>query len=237
MTLLKRLWPLLLLAALFAAIFATGLNRYLTLETLRTHEEGLTAAVRAHFLTSLVAFVAIYALATTASIPGASILTLSGGFLFGTWVGGVATVIGATIGAVALYYVIRSALGETLLRRIEAKNPTFRGLVDGVRANAFSYILSLRLIPFAPFWLVNAAAGLAQAPVGAYALATFLGIMPATFIYAGVGSGLHAVFARGEKADLTILLEPRVYGPLLGLALLALLPALVRRLRTRRAAA
>jgi uncharacterized membrane protein YdjX (TVP38/TMEM64 family) len=140
--------------------------------------------------------------ATAVSLPGGLVLTLAGGFLFGTWLGGAATVIGATIGAILVFYAVRTSFGESLRRRAEASGGRLKTIIDGVAAGAFGYILTLRLIPIMPFWFVNVAAGLAHAPTGAYALATLIGILPATFIYSGIGAGIGELVARGETPNL-----------------------------------
>ena len=106
-------------------------------------------------------------------------------------------------------------------------------MIDGVEAGAFGYILTLRLIPLAPFWLVNVAAALAGAPLRAYAVATLLGIMPATFIYSGIGAGIGSVVARGRTPNLGVIFEPRILLPLVALGLLSLATTLFQRFRAR----
>ena len=230
----KRLWPLAVLGLLFAAAVFSGATRYLNLQTLHAHEAVLRSFIGEHLLLSLVVFMAAYAASTAASLPGASILTLAGGFLFGTWVGGAATVAGATVGAVLVFYAVRTSLGETLRGKAERDGGRLKAMMDGIRDGAFGYILTLRLMPIAPFWLVNVAAGAAHAPVRAYALATFLGIMPATFIFSGIGAGLGAVLARGGEPDLHAFAQPAVILPLAALGLLSLGTTLVRGHLTRR---
>jgi uncharacterized membrane protein YdjX (TVP38/TMEM64 family) len=231
---LGRIWPLLLIAVVIGAVFATGANRWLSLDALREHDAQLHAYVDVHPILSLAAFVAIYVVATAAYLPGASILTIAGGFLFGTWVGGSATVVGATLGALGAYWLVRTALGEPLRHKAEQSPGALQKIAEGIRKDAFAYTLSLRLIPAVPFWLLNAAAGLVSAPVRPYTLATLIGIMPATFIYSGIGAGLGQLFRAGRRPDLSIIFEPHVLYPLIGLGLLSLIPAIVRRLRGRK---
>lgn len=225
---LKRLWPLAVLGLLIAAIALSGVTRYLNLQALQTHEAVLRGFIDQHLLVSLAVFMAVYAASTAASLPGASILTLAGGFLFGTWVGGTATVVGATVGAVLVFYAVRTSLGEALRGKAERDGGRLKSMMDGIRDGAFGYILTLRLMPIAPFWLVNVAAGAAHAPVRAYTLATFLGIMPATFIFSGIGAGLGAVLARGGEPDLHVFTQPAVVLPLAALGLLSLVTTLAR---------
>jgi uncharacterized membrane protein YdjX (TVP38/TMEM64 family) len=106
--------------------------------------------------------------------------------------------------------------------------------MDGLQQGAFGYILTLRLIPLFPFWLVNIACALAHAPLRAYTLATLLGILPATFIYSGIGAGLGAVIRQGGQPDLGIILKPEILGPLLGLGLLSLGGTLYQRWSARK---
>jgi uncharacterized membrane protein YdjX (TVP38/TMEM64 family) len=228
---LKRFGPLVVLIAAVVAVFASGVTQYLNLEALQANEAALRDFIDANLILALLAFIGVYALATAVSLPGAVVLTLGGGYLFGTWVGGSATVVGATVGAILVFYVVRTSLGEALRARAEASGGTLKKVIDGVRQGAFGYILTLRLIPLAPFWLVNVAAALAHAPLRAYALATLLGIMPATFIYSGIGAGIGALVARGETPDLGVIFEPRVLLPLVALGLLSLGTTLYQRRR------
>lgn len=226
---IKRFLPLVVLIVAVIAIFASGVGRYLNLEVLQTHETALRGFVDDNLILALLAFVGVYALATAVSFPGAVVLTLAGGYLFGTWIGGSATVVGATIGSILVFYVVQTSLGEALRAKAEADGGTLKKVIDGVRDGAFGYILTLRLIPVAPFWLVNVAAALANAPLKAYALATLFGIMPATFIYSGIGAGIGAVIARGETPDLGVIFEPKVLLPLVALGLLSLGTTLYQR--------
>ena len=233
MSKVKRFLPLVVLITAIVSVFASGVGRYLNLEALQTHEATLRGFVDDNLVLALLAFIAVYALATAVSFPGAVILTLAGGYLFGTWIGGTATVIGATVGSIMVFYVVQTSLGAALRAKAEADGGTLKKVIDGVRDGAFGYILTLRLIPVAPFWLVNVAAALANAPLRAYALATFFGIMPATFIYSGVGAGIGAVIESGETPNLGVIFEPGVLLPLIALGLLSLATTLYQRRRGR----
>ena len=225
---MRRWLPLAALVAALALVYATGLHRYLSLATLKEQREQLQTLVAAQPVVTAVAYVLVYAAAVALSLPGAIFLTLAGGFLFGTWLGGLLAVLGATAGAVAVFLIARTALGAGWRERA---GPWLRRMEAGFRADAFHYLLVLRLIPLFPFWLVNLVPAFLGVPLATFAAATFLGIIPATLIYAGVGSGLGVVLERGQDPDLGLVLEPRVLLPLLGLALLALLPVLHRRWR------
>jgi uncharacterized membrane protein YdjX (TVP38/TMEM64 family) len=227
----RRLWrwlPLALLVAALALVFASGLHRYLSFETLREHRAALLAFVAARPLLAPLAFAALYVAVVALSVPGASILTITGGFLFGIWLGGALVVASATAGATILFLIARTTLGDSLRARA---GPWLRRMETGFRANALSYLLALRLLPLFPFWLVNLVPALLGVPLGTYVLGTALGIIPGSLVYAGVGNGLGAVFDQGGTPDLGIIFRPQVLGPILGLALLALLPALYRKYR------
>lgn len=225
---LKRFGPLAVIAGLVIAAWALGWTHYLNLQTIQQRLGEMKGLVAARPVTSALAFVAIYAVVTAASVPGTSLFTITGGYLFGTWLGGSLTVIAATVGALAAFQAARSAFGRTLRRKAESRAGMMKRISEGVHRNAFTYILSLWLLPFAPFWLVNIASGLADAPLGAYVAATLLGIIPAVFIYSAIGAGLGSAFAKGEGVSPGILAEPQILFPLIGLAVLGLATALFR---------
>jgi uncharacterized membrane protein YdjX (TVP38/TMEM64 family) len=227
---LRRSLPLLLLLAALGLVWATGAHEVLSLETLRRHRAFLLAFVAERPVTAAITYLLLYAGATALSVPGAVFLTLAGGFLFGTLRATGLVVVGATAGAVLLFLIARTALGEPLRARA---GPWLSKMADGFRADAFNYLLVLRLVPIFPFWLVNLVPALSGVPLSTFALATAIGIVPGSLVYASVGAGLGVVLERGEEPDLGLLFEPAVLLPLLGLAALALLPVARRRLRAR----
>ena len=166
---LKRYLPLALVALAMAAVFATGAHRQVSLETLVRHRMAIDAFIDAHSVAAVAAFMAVYIVVVALSIPGALFLTISGGILFGTLVGGAATVVSATIGATIIFLVARSACGESLIRRA---GPLACKLADGFRADAFSYLLFLRLVPAFPFFLVNLAPALVGVKLATFVTAT-----------------------------------------------------------------
>ncbi len=162
------------------------------------------------------------------SLPGGLVATLTGGFLFGTWLGGAATVIGATVGASILFLAAKTAFAD-LLR--DKAGPAIARMEEGFRQNAFSYLLFLRLVPVFPFWLVNLAPAFLGVTLRTFIGATFLGIIPGTFVFASLGNGLGAIFDAGGTPDLHLLRQPQIVGPLIALAVLSLLPVFIRRFR------
>lgn len=244
---------LLLLAAVvalaLAATWALGRGE-LSLEALLRHRAEIDAFVTAHGTLAVLAYLGLYIGTVALSLPGATILTVIGGFLFGLMLGGTVAVIGATIGATVIFLVARTALGEPLLRRA---GPRARLLAEGFRADAFNYLLFLRLVPAFPFFLVNLVPAFAGVRLGPFVAATALGVIPASFVYALAGTGLDSVIMAQKKtfdgclaagrADCRLAFDPRdvltpeLLGALVALGLLALVPVLVKRVRGRARAA
>ena len=222
----RRWLPLLALVAVAAGVYLSGLHHHLSMATLHEERVALEQFVADHPVIAPVLFVAIYAAATALSLPGALILTLAGGFLFGVVLGGLWSVLGATAGAVMVFQIARSAFGASWRQRA---GPWLQRMEAGFREDAFAYLLVLRLIPLFPFWLVNLVPAFLGVSLRTFTLASILGMIPAAFVYASAGSGLNAILERGDQPDLGLILEPKVLGPLLGLAVLVLLPVAYRR--------
>lgn len=229
---LRRFGPLAMLVVAIAAFFALGLDDWLSFRALRDNRDALQAFVAERYILAVVAFISIYAAATALSVPGATVLTVTGGFLFGNLQGTAWAVIGATIGATLVFLAARSALGDALRRRTGG---WIKRLEDGFRENAFSYLLFLRLVPLFPFFVVNLAPAFLGVRLGTYVAATFVGIIPGGFVYAQVGHGLDSIFQAGGEPDLGDIFTADVIAAFVGLGLLALLPVAVRRIRRRRA--
>jgi uncharacterized membrane protein YdjX (TVP38/TMEM64 family) len=225
----RRVLPLGLLAGAWIVFMLVGGYRYLTFSALARNRDWLCGLVQQWGVLAALVYIAVYAFLVALSVPGAVILTLAGGFLFGTWVGGLCAVIGATLGATAIFLAARAGLGGLAQRA-----GRFIGKLEaGFRADAFNYLLVLRLVPIFPFWLVNLVPALVGVRLPVYMLATFLGILPGTFIYASLGNGLGSVV---EEPDLAIIFKPSVLLPIIGLALLALAPVGYKRWRDRKPA-
>lgn len=158
-------------------------------------------------------------MAVAFSIPGAVILTLAGGFLFGAVAGTLLAVTGATAGAVLVFLFARAIFGETALERFGERG---RKLAEGIRRNAWSYLLVLRLVPLFPFFLVNLVPAFVGVRLTVYAVTTCLGILPATAVFALSGAGLGSVLDSGGPFELRSILTPQVLGALCGLAALSL---------------
>lgn len=225
---LRRLWPLLLLAAGFVLFLGFGGADLLSLETLREHRAQLQDWVAAHEVMAPLGYMAAYAAVVAFSLPGATLMTVVGGFLFGVWPGTLWVVIGATVGATLVFLAARTALGDALRARA---GPALKKMERGFRENALSYLLVLRLVPLFPFFLVNLVPAFLGVPLRTYVVATFLGIIPGAFVYAQVGVGLGSILDRGGELSPATVLTPQVLAALVGLALLALLPVAYKRFK------
>lgn len=228
--LLRRFGPIALVAVAVAVVFTTGLGDHLSLHELRARRLMLIALVQAHPVISVAAYVALYTVAVGLSLPVALVMTLAGGLLFGPWVGGAAAAIGCTLGSTLIFLICRTAVGDALRGRAGSM---IERVERGVRENAFAYVTALRLIPVMPLWLANLALGFVEIPSPTYVGATFLGVLPVSLVYAGLGSGLNRIFAGGAHLSPRSLLKPHLILPLAGLALLALAPTMIKSLRRR----
>lgn len=232
-----RFAPIAAVATAFALALAFRVHERLSLDALFAQSARLDQFVAANYAAAIAIFMVIYGAAVASSIPGASFLTLSGGFLFGTWAGGASAWIAATIGATAIFLAARTAFGDLLRARASG---WLDKLAAGFRENAFNYLLALRLTPIAPFFVVNLAPAFFNVKLRDYVLATLIGMIPGAFVYASVGAGLRAALETGAAANPSeaaraILFSPAVFGPILALIALALLPVAIKLMRGRRA--
>ena len=242
----RRLLPLLVIVATAAAVYLTVGRGMISLESLVQHRTAIDQFVMSHRPLAVLAYVVLYTVAVALSLPGATFLTVSGGFLFGLGLGAGAAVIGATAGATVIFLVARTALGEPLLRRA---GPRALKLAENFREDAFSYLLFLRLVPAFPFFLVNLVPAFAGVRLLPFVAATAIGIIPGAVAYAFAGTGLDSVIAAQKHAyeaclagghagchlifDAAAILTPKLLGALAALALLALVPVAVKRVRGR----
>ena len=222
----KRLLPFFLLAGL-ALYFLLGGHDFISFSQLAENYTSLKAFVAKQLITALLVFGAAYILTVTLSLPIASLLTIAGGALLG-WTGAAVIVCAATIGATIVFVAARTILNEFFATRT---TDFIKKLESGFQRNAFSYLLAMRLIPAAPFWVVNIIPALLGMRLKCYVLATFIGIIPGTLIYVWVGKGFDSLLSRGQSPDLSVLSEPKIIVPLFALGLLSLTPALWKQLR------
>lgn len=242
----RRFAPLAVVLVLIGLAYAFGLHRDISFETLIRNRAAIDRFMAQNELAAVAGFIAVYVAVVGLSLPGGAILTVTGGFLFGPWVGSGASCLGALGGATVIFVIARSAAGEWLTR---CAGPLAARLAEGFRTDAFSYLLFLRLVPF-PFWLVNLAAALFGVRLGTFISATAIGIIPATVTFAIFGAGLDSVIAAQETQynaclaagrndcsvdfGLSHVLTPTLIAALAAIGVLALVPVLARRFLGRK---
>jgi uncharacterized membrane protein YdjX (TVP38/TMEM64 family) len=226
-----RLLPLLALLIGLALFFAFGLQDHLSCATLRDNRAWLGDWVAAHRPLAILGFMALYAVAVALSVPGAAVLTVAAGFLFGTPLAAAMVVVAATTGSTVLFLAARTAFGDLLQPRI---GPWLSRLQRGFAENALSYLLFLRLVPLFPFFVVNLVPAFLGVRLRSFVVATFLGIIPGSVVFASVGAGLGSLFDAGRDCSLDSVLTPQIILALTGLALLALVPVVYKRFWARR---
>jgi len=243
---IRRFAPILVIVVLIAAAYGFGLHRHVSFETLVRNRAAIDQFVSEHGAAALAGYVALYIAVVSLSLPVAVFMTVTGGFLFGTVLGTVAAVLGAVGGGTLVFLIARSACGEWLTRRA---GPFVAKLAEGFRADAFSYLLFLRLVPV-PFWLVNLAPAMFGVRLRTFVTATAIGILPATVTFAMFGAGLGSIVVAQEAQysaclaaqnsgcsvdfDLSNVLTPALVAALVAFGVLALIPVLARRLFGRK---
>ncbi len=227
---LRRHLPLIaILAVAVVGIFT--LRDYLSFQTLADNREALLAFRDTHYVLTLAVFMLAYIAIVAFSLPGATIATLTGGFLFSLFPGALYIVVAATVGATAIFLAARHGLGAQLGARLENSRGAVKYIKEGIDENQWSMLFLIRLVPAVPFFIANLVPAFLEVPLHRFVVSTFFGIMPGTLVYTSVGAGLGEVFARGETPDLGIIFEPHVIGPILGLAALSALPIALKALR------
>jgi uncharacterized membrane protein YdjX (TVP38/TMEM64 family) len=244
---LWRFAPLGVVIMLVGMACAFGLHREVSFENFIRHRAAIEQAIAAQSVAALAGYVALYVVAVGLSLPAGGILTTLGGFLFGPFLGALAALVGAVIGATVIFLVARSAVGEFLTRRA---GPFAARLAEGFRADAFHYLLFLRLVPLFPFALVNLAPALFNVPLRTFVTATAIGIVPATTAFAIFGAGLGSVVSAqevqynacmaagragcGVALDLSHVLTPTILAAMAALGVLVLVPVFARRIWGRK---
>jgi len=192
---LVRLLPLAAIAAIIAAAVYFDVGQYLSFRYIAEQQGALLGFVAENLLFAVLIYMAFYVTAVAASLPGASLMTILGGFLFGVFLGPPVVVVSATIGATVIFLIAKTALGDYIAGRAGG---TLQRVIDGFNEDAASYLLFLRLVPIFPFWLVNLAPAFAGVKARTYVLTTFFGIIPATTAYTLVGGGLGSILSNAQ---------------------------------------
>jgi uncharacterized membrane protein YdjX (TVP38/TMEM64 family) len=245
----RRLAGPLGLLVLLGLGYASGLHHYLTLASIAENRAALAAYTTDHLLLSLLVFVGIYTVAVAVSFPGASILTILAGLLFGWLVGGMAAIIAATVGATIVFQIAKSSFGDVLAKKA---GPFLTRISAGFADDAFNYLLFLRLVPVFPFWLVNIAPALANVKLRTFITTTFMGIIPGTFAFAFVGAGLDSIITGQQAAhaqciaqktlaecpyelSVSSIITPQLLLAFAALGVVALIPVALKKWKARNA--
>lgn len=226
---IKKFAPLLIILGLSITAWMFDLHHYFSFETFKTHQKALEQFIANHFVLSLFLYAATYISVVALSLPAATFMTLAGGFLFGQWIGTSVVVISATVGACFLFLSARMASSDLVSKKAGGFAIKMQ---KGFQESALSYLLTLRLIPLFPFVAVNVAAALFQIPLKTFALGTFFGIIPGSFVYVSMGVALQEVIQKPDFSP-SIVLDPKILLAFIGLGILSLLPVLYKRLKKR----
>ncbi len=223
---LKALVALLVLGSV-AVFFLLGGQQYLSLEAVKQHRDALMEFTDRHYLIMMLLAFLVYTVATALSLPGGLPLSLTVGLLFGRWVGTVLIVVAATAGATLVFLAARYLFADAARKRMGG---LAQKINEGFSQDAFHYMLFLRLVPLFPFWLVNLAPAFTNIKLRTYVLATAIGIVPGSFVFANLGRTL------GELESLQGLLSKDVLIAFALLGVFALVPIVIKRARSRRKA-
>lgn len=222
----KKVWNLVAGIMMLTGLWwAFDLSEYWSLERLVMQRDLLRAFADMHYAVAVLLFIGLYILGAALSLPGDVFLTMVGGYLFGSVAGTIYVNIGASIGATLAFLAARYWLRDWVDAHVGARLAWFQ---EGFSRNAFSYLLTLRLIPTVPFVLVNLVSGLTRVDVGTYVRASALGMLPGSFVFAYAGQALGMIQSPGEVLSPPVLLA---FGLL---ALLSLAPVWYRTLAEAR---
>ena len=222
---------LLLVFVVSASCFLQG---YLSFDNLREHRAILTEFRDANYLVAVVLFILVYTLFVAFSVPGGLLLSLTGGFLFATFPGVFYNMVGATLGASAIFLAARWGFGANLAATLENSEGLVKKIKDGVDENQWSMLFLIRLVPGVPFFLANLVPSFLDVPLRRFVISTFLGIFPGALVFTSIGAGLGDIFERGQTPDLAVVWEPQIILPILGLCVLSALPVLLKLLRGKK---
>lgn len=207
------------------------LRDVLTFEALRENRSVLLSFRDEHYALTALVLVGFYIGLVTFSLPGATMATLTGGFLFGVFPGVLFNMTGATVGAILIFLAARRGFGERMAARMDTGSGVIQRLKAGIDRNQWEMLFLIRLVPAVPFFVANLLPALMAVPLHRFAISTFFGIMPGALVYTSVGAGLGEVFDNGETPDLGVIFAPQILFPILGLCALAALPILIKSLR------
>lgn len=223
--------PLLILIIFLGLSYYFNLHHYLSFEQIKEHRLFLLDFVKERPILAPLIFLIVYVTATALSVPGDVFLTILAGFLFPQPYCTILVIIGATLGAIALFLIARTAFGDFLK---EKAGPFLKKMQAGFQENEVSYLLFLRFVPFFPFWLVNLAPAFFGVSLFTFAWTTFVGIIPGSFVFTQIGTGLGSILDSQEPFSLSSALTTEVRIALIALGLFALIPIAFKNFKKNR---
>ncbi|MDA8561987.1 VTT domain-containing protein [Gammaproteobacteria bacterium] len=218
---LKRFLPLCMIIIGLICFFHFELNQYFTFEELKENRAYILLLVESHYFSSIIIFMALYIILVAFSVPGATFLTVTSGFLFKTWLGALYSLISATVGSILIFLVVKRALEPYINSKM---NIWIIKMRNKFHDNELNYLFFLRLAPIFPFWMVNIIAALLGARIKTFFISTFIGIIPLMIILSLLGNGLDEIFDNNENPNLSILLSWKIYIPLCLLGFISIFP-------------
>jgi uncharacterized membrane protein YdjX (TVP38/TMEM64 family) len=222
-----RCLPLVFIFCGLFCFFYFRLDTYINFQTLKEHRQFLAGWTQEHYLLAVCLYMIFYVATILCAIPSSIFFSLTAGFLFGTIFGFLYAMVSAIIGAAIFFLLIRSSLAEWLAEKLGKKLQHFE---VGFQENAFNYILTMRLIPIFPFFIVNIASAILGVRLFSFLAATFLGIIPASMIYVSLGHGLGKIFDHHQTPNIEVIFQPHIFMPLIFMAVLALLPVFYKKI-------
>ncbi len=225
---IKKLLPLIILIIGFILLIRSPLGDYLSFAALQEHRQTLLAFRDGNYLLAVLIFMGLYTVCVAFSLPFASFLTVTSGFLFAQYVGTLLVITSATIGALCIFFAAKTVIGDSLRSKA---GPWLAKLEGGFKENAVSYMLILRLVPLFPFFVINIVPALLNVRASVFVVTTFIGIIPGSFVFATVGAGLGSVFDSGEGFTPAGILTPEIIIALIGLAVLAFIPVIYKKIK------
>ncbi len=222
-------WKKIVLGAVVLGAITAGLvwGGHFDFETLKAHRAELLAYTRQHYTAMLIGVLVVYTVATAISFPMGIVMTFAVGFLFGRWVATGIVVLAASVGATLAFLSARYLFADVAKRRM---GPRLQRLARGFEQDAFNYILFVRLVPVFPFWLMNLVPAFTPVTARTFFVATLIGILPGTFVFANVGESLARINSPRDLVGTQTLVALGLMGAL------SLVPILIKKLRTRKKA-
>lgn len=222
-----------LMILLAAGIGAFALRNHLTFDTLAKNRDTLIAFRDQNYLLAVLGFTLSYIAIVALSLPGATLATLTGGFLFGNFPGIIFNITSATAGATLIFLAAKYGFGARFASKINERGGGAARLQTALKNNEWSALLIMRLAPVVPFFLANLIPAFVGVRTSRFIITTFFGIIPGGLVITSIGAGLDGVFASGKSPDLSILFSPHILLPILGLAALSALPIALKSMRKK----